>query len=126
MSGWSRIAIVLSVLWAVGAPVKMLWDVGTENQETFQRCLRFAYSDGLSTEYSERAAQRCLADAHEADLRYNALLKNTWTDDQGMWAAVIGGPIATLWVVGGLVIGTVRWIGQGFSSARRGLSNGLS
>ena len=119
MSGWQRLGIVLSVLWALAGPLWLLIDTNTRADQEFQRCLRLATS--ISDDY-EDAAKREQAYNRMSDRCQHTFLVSTTSlpqmfadeDTKKFLALMIGGPIAALWLLGWIVIGTCRWISRGF------------
>ena len=121
MSGWKRLGVVISVLWLIGSPI--YWHV-----EVFRAIDKIAETCASN---NPSAPQSCYT---RRDHRIkntapipDALKAMTFSDDRvdptfKTWLGVMFwlqwlGPIALLWIVGGIVIGTTRWVIRGFTKS---------
>jgi hypothetical protein len=122
MSGWQRIGVVLSVLWLVGLPVYTLVDRNSRVQERTVDCM---FRLGATEEWCRQTFYQVPIsplDALGALVGRNALVgaNHTIEHSYDMWLAmVVWGPIILLWLVGGIVFGTVRWVRRGFTGPGR-------
>jgi hypothetical protein len=98
MSGWQRIGVVISVLWLVGLPVYVLIDHNLSGAVPPMTPL-----DLIALFATGKGAYR----GGEPDPYW-------WI----IWIAVLG-PIALFWLVGWIVLGTVRWVRRGFTGPGR-------
>ena len=122
MSGWKRLGIVLSVLWALAGPLWLLIDTNTRADQEFQRCLHLATSVSDNYEAAEKREQvyNTISDrCQRTFLVSTTSLPQMFADEdtKKLLAFAIGGPIAALWLLGAIVIGTCRWISRGFKRA---------
>jgi hypothetical protein len=115
-NGWQRLGIVLSVLWAVAGPLWLVIDTNTRADESYQSCVSLAYSLSLSSTDQEKAVERC----GSARLASTTSLPQMWEEKDGRnaLALMVGGPIVAMWLLGGIVISTIRWIAHGFGLGR--------
>jgi hypothetical protein len=107
MSGWQRIGAVISILWLVGFPIFLFIDANRSHSEVLQYCLKAASESREPTE-REGSRQICLR-AFEASRETPGKLVKELASDKILWAAMFG-PIALLWIVGGVISYVVRWI----------------
>ena len=119
MSGWQRLGIVLSLLWAVAGPLWLLIDTNARASRDFENCLRlvssvadnYADADGRERAYN-RMSDRC---QHTYLLSTTSLPKMIADEDsKKALALVVFGPLAALWLLGSIVVGSCRWISRGF------------
>jgi hypothetical protein len=114
MSGWQRVAVVVSILWVIGLVGAEYFTIesydGRVNGD-YSAC----YGDALSEKNpSERQGHENYC-AHMRDIStvsfsddVSRSMNDPWT-----WIMLLA-PIASLWIVGSIVIGTLRWISRGF------------
>jgi hypothetical protein len=106
MSGWQRIGVVISVLWLLGLPLYLR-----------------IYNLVLNCDHA-RVADFCRtwSDVEPAG-PYLSLswgyLARLFRDNVEMSTGVLLGPIILLWLVGWIVLSTVRWIQRGFTGPGR-------
>jgi hypothetical protein len=117
MSGLQRIGVVISVLWLLGLPVYLLIDMYRSSIQ---------YADLLedvcmATRNSPEGAQaltECFNKAIAAGgNEFHTLVAHTFKD-VFLWIILLG-PIILLWLVGWIVLGTVRWVRRGFTGPGR-------
>ena len=102
LGGWLRIAIVLSVLWVLGCPIYMI-KVEDERVDALRSlCVRTASDLHLDVQSTHA---RC--DHYETMM---------FTDPR-IWTGTFVS-LAFLWIIGGIIFGTVRWIARGFAANR--------
>jgi hypothetical protein len=111
LTGWQRLGVVLSVLWAVAGP---LWFVSRENtriNNSFESCLAVTHLAN-SIALQEKMADDCSRTASALATSVPQLM----ADDNGkkILAWVVGGPIVILWLLGWMLIGTTQWVARGF------------
>jgi hypothetical protein len=71
-----------------------------------------------SSPEGKRALDECFGNAIQAGGReFRAEVAQTFKD--GFLWIILLGPIALLWLVGWIVLGTVRWVRRGFAGPRR-------
>jgi len=109
MSGWQRIGVVISIVWLVGFPIFLFIDANRSHSEVLQHCLKAAPVSREPTE-REESRQICLR-AFEASRETPGKLVQELASDKILWAVMFG-PIALLWIVGGVISYVVRWIAQ--------------
>ncbi len=108
MSGWQRIGVVISVLWLVGLPPYI---IGTTNSRANSEYVDCQVNNNGGT--NQAAHNYC---AHMRDLSVVSFSQVFLeTPDAGWVWGIILAPIAALWIVGGIIFGTIRWIGRGFA-----------
>jgi type II secretory pathway pseudopilin PulG len=102
MSGWKRIGVVLSVLWAIAVPLWLVADTNSRSNQQFESCLKFAistsdnYADAIKRkQVYERLADDCQRTAEATSTALQDIF--TKPDDQKALALFIGIPIAALW-----------------------------
>lgn len=122
MSGWKRLGVTLSVLWVIAGPLWLLIDTNTRANESYERCLRLAtsisgdYADAVKGEQVyKRMSDRCEYVYSVTTTTLSKMIEDK--DSKAILAVMIGGPIAALWLLGAIVIGTCRWISRGFRRA---------
>jgi hypothetical protein len=116
MSGLQRIAVVISVLWIVGLVGAEYFTIANyDSRESAE------YGECLSNAASEKNPSQRQAHEQYCDRMHNVANVSFGDDlsraanDPWIWFILLA-PIAALWIVGGIVIGTLRWIGGGFRS----------
>ncbi len=121
MSGWQRLGVVLSVLWIVACPVLLVVSQNVSAEHSSQDCMKLAdkiyQGDGSSTA-SDRF-EKMINDCGRTYLASTTDYSKMFGDENGkkLLMYAVGVPIVTLWVVGGLLIGTIRWVARGFRRA---------
>ena len=126
MSGWQRIGVVISVLWLVGPPLYVMigdhyrvrgyvvnCSIGREQViEAHERRI-------LDITERRQIEDRCLEEA--SPLSWGKLATLLLWDKQLRLIAwfLLLGPIILLWLVGWIVLSTVRWIQRGFTGPGR-------
>jgi len=117
MSGWQRLGVVLSVLWAIGFP---FWLVHNQNRHADQErtaCSEWAFSISERYKDADKSAEvyeRMIRDCGRTWLASTHSVYDLLADRQTA-TFLIGGPIAALWLLGAIIIGTTRWMVRGFS-----------
>jgi hypothetical protein len=115
MSGWQRIGVVISVLWLVGLPVYVLND---NNQRVYNNVLDCITPEKLAGGATfDQVLQRCHA-VYGPYLSWGDLAR-FFRDNVEMSTGFLLGPIILLWLVGWIVLGTVRWVRRGFTGPGR-------
>lgn len=108
--------MVISVLWIIGL-------VGAEyfSIANYKSRVSAEYGDCRSKAILEKNPSQRQADEQYCDRMHNVETVSFGDDlshaanDPASWLILLA-PIAALWIVGGIVIGTLRWIGGGFRS----------
>jgi hypothetical protein len=113
MSGWQRIGVVLSVLWIIGSPLFIWQSENSAVREVRAGCYGHI-TDPFGPQW-DAAVQHC---AELFPMHSFADLYSRRGDAEVLWALTLI-PIAILWIVGGIVIGTLRWIGRGFGKSQK-------
>jgi hypothetical protein len=126
MSGWQRIGAAISVLWLIASPIYLLVTKNEAANKTYAACIeeslvtgtrmREIGKQGEADAWEHHSNDWCLGAAgymSPVDLAH-ALLEGSYYSAV-LWSFLLG-PIALLWLVGSLVIGTARWVGRGLSS----------
>jgi hypothetical protein len=126
MSRWQRIGVVISVLWLIASPIYLLVTKNEAANKTYAACIE---ESSMTSTRMRQMGQYDQADAwehHSNDwcLRAagymspvglaHALLEGSY-HSAVLWGVLLG-PVALLWLVGTLVIGTVRRVGRGLIS----------
>jgi hypothetical protein len=99
MSGWQRIGVVVSVLWFVGLPVFFM--IAANPGVSPADVIALFFGTGKAFE----CGNPCSPSAR-------------WDMMFVMWTFLLG-PIVLLWLVGWIVLGTVRWVRRGFTGPGR-------
>ncbi len=126
-SGWNRLFLVISVLWAIGAPIWVMVDTNDSTGKVYQMCLNSAYKNydvggytPNTTKYDATKSE-CLHSFERQFIPPQRLLAMLLGNDPGpggygfalLWGVILV-PIALLWLIGGGTVRTVRWIAAGF------------
>ncbi len=106
LGGWTRLGIVASVIWAIGAGVF----IRTGDLDAAARIrsvhLRLCISDQyLKHDFNQPACERKAAD------NYNLYLEHSWARTTA--AAFM--PVALTWFVVWLIVVVTRWVRRGFA-----------
>jgi hypothetical protein len=119
MSGWQRIGVNISVLWLLGLPIYLVADAyknSTKYADFLENVCMAGRHDSSPEGY--RALDECFGKAIAAGgTEFRAEVAQTFKD-VFLWIALLG-PIALLWLVRWIVLGTVRWVRRGFTSPGR-------
>lgn len=121
MSGWQRIGVVITTLWLLGFPIWVVVDQQNRAQSQMEFCVQTAvdsYSGAEENRRVDECGRRFTQDVQQASLlqllkTYQFQTPNVG-DSVAIWALTLI-PIVLLWGIGGIVIGTLRWIRRGFS-----------
>ena len=115
MSGWQRIGVVISVLWLIGLPVYLVVSSGVRANKEYEQCLK----QDLPALTSAEKHDICWMSSHPAittftwkDVGYTLIAGNS--DTVILWSMMLG-PIAIFWLVGSIILVTIRWIRRGFA-----------
>ena len=125
MSGWQRIGVVISVIWLVAVPIYLMVSQNNRASELYGDCFSSAYQrygpggQSNSTEF-DAAKQRCTEVHDRIAMPPDRLLRFLSGGDKESWViwAVMLGPLAAFWAIGGIIFSTVRWIRRGFAEAK--------
>ncbi len=123
-SGWQRLGVVISVLWAVGAPIYAMVDTNHRAGENYGHCYSIAYktygpgptANETRLQIAEAECRRALDSAAMPPQKLLDVLLGKGSEPGGaaiLWGIILV-PIALLWLIGGTIIGTVRWVATGF------------
>ena len=121
MSGWQRIGVVLSILWAIGAPIALAISQNIDASDSFDRCLDLAgrisrnFDDiEQRAKVYDREANACTRVEMASSTSITAVFQSVFTDKETIEYLIIA-PILTMWLLGWVIITTVRWLRRGFS-----------
>ena len=123
MSGWQRIGVVISILWLIGVPIYLMVDQNQSASRVYESCLQNAYLiygpvgyEGDNPAEFHLASQRCLETRNQMFMSPKKFIGVLLSQDKESWVIWIAMfvPLALFWVIGGVVIATVRWIFRGF------------
>ena len=118
MSGWQRIGVIISVLWLMGLPVYLLIDMYRESTKYTDLLEDVCVATRNSPEGAQTLTEECFRNAIVAGgNEFRTLVAQTFKD-VFLWIILLG-PIALLWLVGWIVLGTVRWVRRGFTGPGR-------
>ena len=123
MNGWPRIGVVLTVLWIIGFPCYLVTGTNSRAASEYTDCMVRAGKSYASHAQQNPAAPQTLKNMQEgcagmrdaSTVSFAGLFLN---DGPHSWSSVLWAitliPIAILWVVGSIMIVTLRWILRGF------------
>jgi hypothetical protein len=117
MSGWLRIGVALSVLWAIAIPTLFMFTHNAKVYDTYDRCLKLENQ----AEYQARRPEGLSATEACKPFRDSAIdpLYFVTERDAGLfWISLVLSPLAVFWILGGVIFWTVRWIRRGFTNAK--------
>jgi len=121
MSGWQRIGAVLSILWAIGAPTALAISQNIDASASFDQCLDLAGRTSRNFDDAEqrakvydREANACTRVEIASSTSITAAFQSVFTDDETIEYLIIA-PILTMWLLGWVIITTVRRVRRGFS-----------
>jgi hypothetical protein len=119
MSGWQRIGVVISILWLIASPAYLLVTKNQAANKSYAACIESSLMTGTRLRYIGQYDQADAWERHSNDWCLgtagymspvglaHALLEGSYRSAI-LWGVFLG-PIALLWLVGSLVIGTFRW-----------------
>jgi hypothetical protein len=110
MSGWLRIGVVLSVLWVVGYPIYSFIDETQSNEMAYRTCQK------IYTQYFPNP-DLSSADIHARCQKTAFELTPPILANENFWILGVAAPLALFWILGGVILWTVRWIRRGFTNA---------
>ena len=127
MSGWQRIGVVISVLWLVSVPLYGAMDYNSRVWRRFSDCVNSnrdsAPVTGLRTAEwcGRRNVSMSLTDTFGVIVGREPLpgigqIEHRWDVSLAM---IIWVPLVLFWLVGWIVLGTVRWVRRGFTGPGR-------
>jgi hypothetical protein len=126
-SGWNRLFVVISVLWAIGAPIYTMVEANNSTSEIYRMCYSSAYTRygpggyaGADEAKFQTAKAQCGYNFDRAFMAPQKLI-DILLGGQGpgpnstaiLWGIILV-PLALLWLIGGITIRTVRWVAAGF------------
>ena len=126
MSGWQRIGAAISVLWLIASPIYLLLTKNEAANKTYAACIEESLMTGTRMREIGKQDEADAWEHHSNDWCLGAagymspvglalaLLEGGY-HSAVLWGFLLG-PIALLWLVGSLLIGTARWVGRGLSS----------
>jgi hypothetical protein len=116
MSGWLRIGVALSALWAIAIPTLFMFTHNAKVYDTYDRCLKLEYQE----EYRAARPEGLSATEVCKPFMDNAItpLDFVTEHDAGFFWSFILLPLALCWILGGVIFWTVRWIRRGFTNAK--------
>ena len=107
MTGWQRIGVVVSVLWLIVFPIYLVVHSSMNAGHLYEQCLK-SYLPGLT---SEEKHETCWRSSHIGAVTWKtvgyALIAGN-SDTVALWPMMFG-PVALLWSLGVITLGTVRW-----------------
>jgi hypothetical protein len=130
MSGWQRIGVVISVLWLVGLPVYTLMDHNRRAQGRYVDCLinlrGLKASDVIPGVSNEEWCGSWNVSISPLDA-FGVFVGRSYAPGIGRIehtydmavAMIVWAPIILLWLVGWIVLNTVRWVRRGFTGPGR-------
>jgi hypothetical protein len=116
MGGWSRIGVVLSVLWAVGMPAYLAIGAQDSVNSVFQSCMSLVYNANWPAEQEKQRLAQCTANyaTEFKKVTFQQVYSDVYSNKDNV-GLLVWIPILGLWIMGGVLIGTLRWVAQGFS-----------
>lgn len=109
MRWWQRIGVVLSFLWVLGFPYFV---IKLHNQQALNHYSDCLIASGISDAAAASRA-RCTFIYHSEETSFSKTFLSLNRSTGYFWGAVLV-PLVALWVLGGIVIGTLRWIRRYF------------
>ena len=127
MSGWQRIGVVISALWLIGLPSYLLIETNLRADNRYNACRAGSFQ--LASEWA-KSGKRDLADAEDRAAHEKCSDAASYFTPSDLARTLVAGnfetavawtllllPIALVWLIGGIVFGTVRWVRRGFSGS---------
>jgi hypothetical protein len=116
LSGWQRVGIMLSVVWAIGAAIYETYAMEDRYNAAFSAAYRPVYDRCRDTQDRELKA---LGRPNGIDCAEEAGRVASAVPQQSAWSAAIAVfvPIPIGWLFAYALIGLVRWIRRGFSQS---------
>jgi len=113
MSRWRKIAVVFSALWMIGLPMYVMMDSNRRASEFYAWC-RNVGSNSTSDMTPGQQHEACWRSAKfmTPSVLAQALIAGN-ADTATLWTFILG-PVVILWIVGGIILATVRWVRRGF------------
>jgi len=115
--------VVISVLWLLAVPSYVIISSNQFADAYHKGCLDLAYrTRSNSAEELNAAIQDCSTTRSELAVTPTKalkvlLLEKHYSEGLVAWAALLL-PIALLWIIGGIVLGTVRWLARSFRARK--------
>jgi hypothetical protein len=118
--------VVISVLWLIASPSYLLVTTNKAANKSYAACMKLSLMTGAQLRAVGKPDEADAWERHSNDWcsstagylspigLAHALLEGSYRSAI-LWGVFLG-PIALLWLVGSLVIGTVRWVGRGLHS----------
>jgi hypothetical protein len=122
MSGWQRIGVAISVLWLIASPIYLLVTRNETANKSYAACIEESLMTGTRMREIGKQDEADVWERHSNDwcLRgagyispiglAHVLLEGSYQSALS-WGFLLG-PIALLWLVGSLVIGTARRVAR--------------
>ena len=112
MSAWRKIGVAISVLWMVGLPIYVMMDSNRRANEFYSWC-RSKESNFASDLTPEQRHEWC---SQSAGFMTPTVLAQVLvagnSDTLALWSLMLG-PLAILWIAGGIILATVRRLRRG-------------
>jgi hypothetical protein len=122
MAGWQRIGVVISVLWLIGPPTYLFIDTNMRANQATMSCSR-AFNElawkftreGKRAEADEADRERAKCGEHQGHMTLGQALNLLVKGD--LETLIVWAPVALLWILGGIIFATVRWVKRGFATS---------
>ena len=113
MSGWQKIAVLVSILWMIGLPIYLMIDSNRRASEFCNVCRKVESNLAfeMTAEQQHEACWRSAKFMTPTVLAQTLIAGNA--DTVTLWFFMLA-PLVIFWVIGGIILATVRRIRRGF------------
>ena len=113
MSGWQKIAVLVSILWMIGLPIYLMIDSNRRASEFYNVCRKVESNPAfeMTAEQQHEACWRSAKFMTPTVLAQTLIAGNA--DTVTLWFFILA-PLVIFWVIGCIILATVRRIRRGF------------
>ena len=109
VSGWQKIGVLISIVWMIGLPICVMIDSNRRASEFYNVCrkLESKLAADMTAEQRHEACWRSAKFMTPTVLAQTLIAGNA--DTATLWFFMLG-PLVVFWVIGGIILATVRRI----------------
>ena len=109
MSGWQKIAVLVSILWMIGLPIYLMIDSNRRASEFYNVCRKVESNLAfeMTAEQQHEACWRSAKFMTPTVLAQTLIAGNA--DTATLWFFMLA-PLVIFWAIGGIILATVRRI----------------
>ena len=113
VSGWQKFGVLVSIVWMIGLPICVMIDSNRRASEFYNMCRKVEsnLASAMTTEQQHEACWRSAKFITPTVLAQTLIAGNA--DTVTLWFFMLA-PLVIFWVIGCIILSTVRRIRRGF------------